>query len=69
MEISLDEFRHGFEIVAHVGAERGVVEGFQLCDDAVDHGGAEDAILFIDGALGLQAKKKSIKKPGILNPY
>ena len=55
MEISLDEFRHGFEIVAHVGAERGVVEGFQLCDDAVDHGGAEDAILFIDGALGLQA--------------
>ena len=55
MEIRFDKLGHGFEIAVDVGAECGVVEGFELCDDAVDHGGAEDAGLFVDGALSLQA--------------
>ena len=51
VEIAFHQGEDLFLIVADVGTQCAVVEGFQLGNDTVDHGGSEPPFSFVDGAL------------------
>lgn len=53
MEILLDKLFDFLGIVGDFSAQGAVVVGTEVSDNAVNHGGTEDAPLLIDGTLAL----------------
>ena len=66
MEIGLDEMLHLVGVVLGVTTKRAVAVGAQLADDSINHGGAEDASLFVDSSLAAEALGRSLTTIGQL---
>ena len=57
MEIEVDEaveFIEAIGVIGDVGAEGAVVESAEVADDAINHGGTENTVFFVDLALPLE---------------
>ena len=66
MEVAVYKLLDFLWISFYVFAQRGVVEGAELGDDAVDHGGREDVVLLEDGTLTVETVGRGYARVGKL---
>ena len=66
MEVLVDEFEHFFLVVANVNTEGAVGIAAEASDDAVNHGGAEDVVLFEYGTRCFEAVSRCFATVGEL---